>query len=69
VHQIDKPLLWEMSRRFDATFDIRQASVSGDLGIVGLLLKGPQTEVDGACQFLRQAGLTVEPIDRDAIEG
>lgn len=67
--QIERPLLWEMSRRFDATFDIRQASLSGDFGIVGMLLKGPQAEVDRACQFLRDAGLSVEPIDRDVIEG
>lgn len=65
----DRPIIWEMSRRFDTTFDIRQASLSGDFGIVGLLLKGPQNEVDRACEFLKEAGLSVEPIDRDIVEG
>jgi ABC-type methionine transport system ATPase subunit len=65
----DRPIIWEMSRRFDTTFDIRQASLSGDFGIVGLLLKGPQNEVDRACEFLKESGLSVEPIDRDIAEG
>jgi hypothetical protein len=65
---IDRPVLWEMSRRFDVVFDVRQSSIGRDVGIVGLLLRGPVDEVDGACDFLAELGIEIEPIEKSVIE-
>ena len=59
-----------MSRKFpDVTFDIRQASVQHEIGIMAVLLSGPEQDVRGAIQFLRSKGVTVEPIEKSVVEG
>ena len=68
IGAIDRPVLWEMSRRFDVVFDVRQSSIGRDVGIVGLLLRGPLDEVDGACDFLAELGIEIEPIEKSVIE-
>jgi len=65
---VGKPVLWEMSRRFDVTFDIRQSSVGRDIAIVAVLLKGSKDQVEAACRFLQEKGLEVEPIEKTVLE-
>lgn len=68
--QVEQPILWQMSRRFpNVSFDIRQASVQNEIGIMAVLLKGKAEEVDGAMEFMRAAGVTVEPIEKSVVEG
>ncbi len=68
--QVEQPILWEMSRKYpDVSFDIRQASVQNEIGIMAILLKGEQQEVVDAIAFLRSRGVTVEPIEMDVVEG
>ena len=55
--QVEKPIIWQMSRKFpDVSFDIRQASVQNEIGIMAVLLTGEPDEVQGAIDFLRQRG-------------
>jgi len=62
--------MWQMSRKFpDVTFDIRQASVQNEIGIMAVLLSGDEEEVKGAIDFLRSKGVMVEPIEKSVIEG
>ena len=68
--QVEKPIIWQMSRKFpDVSFDIRQASVQNEIGIMAVLLTGEADEVQGAIDFLRSSGVTVEPIEKSVVEG
>ena len=68
--QVEQPIIWQMSRKFpDVTFDIRQASVQHEIGIMAVLLSGNEADVNGAIDFLRSKALTVEPIEKSVVEG
>jgi L-aspartate semialdehyde sulfurtransferase ferredoxin len=68
--QVEQPIIWQMSRKFpNVSFDIRQASVQNEIGIMAVLLSGSQAEVLAAIEFLRSKGVTVEPIEKSVVEG
>ncbi len=68
--QVEQPIIWQMSRKFpDVSFDIRQASVQHEIGIMAVLLTGEEIDVNGAIDFLRSCGVTVEPIEKSVVEG
>ena len=68
--QVEQPIIWQMSRKFpDVVFDIRQASVQHEIGIMAVLLSGNEADVSGAIDFLRSKGVTVEPIEKSVVEG
>ena len=68
--QVEQPIIWEMSQKFPGvSFDIRQASVNNEIGIMAVLLKGAEPEVIAAMDFLRSRGVTVEPIEKSVVEG
>ena len=47
--QVEQPIIWQMSRKFpEVVFDIRQASVQNELGIMAVLLSGKEEEVKAA---------------------
>ena len=67
---VEQPIIWQMSRKFpDVVFDIRQASVRTDIGIMAVLLSGAEDQVKGAIEFVRSKGVMVEPIEKSVIEG
>ena len=68
--QVEQPIIWQMSRKFpDVVFDIRQASVQNEIGIMAVLLTGPESQVKAAIDFVRNRGVTVEPIEKSVVEG
>ena len=68
--QVEQPIIWQMSRKYpDVSFDIRQASVQHEIGIMAVLLSGAEDQVNGAINFLRSKGVTVEPIEKSVVEG
>ncbi len=68
--QVEQPIIWRMARQFpDVMFDIRQSSVRDDIGIMAVLFSGKEDDVNAALAFLREAGLTVEPIEKNVLEG
>ena len=68
--QVEQPIIWRMSRQFpEVMFDIRQASVHNAIGIMAVLLTGPENDVQGAIEFVRSNGVTVEPIEKSVVEG
>lgn len=67
--QVEEPIIWRMSRRYpDVSFDIRQASVQNEIGIMAVLFTGPRREVIDAIQFLRDQGVSVDPIEKSVVE-
>jgi hypothetical protein len=68
--RVNTPCLWRMSRAYpEVSFDIRQASVKTDIGIMAVLLEGPAADVDAAAENLRSQGVIVEPVGKNAVEG
>ena len=65
---VGKPLIWEVARKFPVVTNIRQASVSRDIGLVGLELSGEAEEVENAIAFLTDKGVSVEPVELDVVE-
>jgi len=64
-----KPLIWEMSRKFEVVFNIRNASVTAVVGIIALELEGDREEIKKAVSWLEQSGVQVEPVEINTIEG
>ena len=68
--QVEQPIIWQMSRTYpNVMFDIRQASVQNEIGIMAVLLSGREEEVKSAVAFLRSSGVQVDPIEKSVIEG
>jgi L-aspartate semialdehyde sulfurtransferase ferredoxin len=68
--QVEQPIMWQMARKFpDVMFDIRQASVQNEIGIMAVLLSGNEADVNAAIEFLRSKGVMVEPIEKSVVEG
>ncbi len=68
--QVEQPIIWRMSQKFpQVSFDIRQASVQNEIGIMAVLLTGPEKDVNDAIAFVRAQGVTVEPIEKSVVEG
>lgn len=68
--QVEQPIIWQMSRTYpEVSFDIRQASVQNEIGIMAVLLTGPESDVKAAIEFVRSKGVTVEPIEKSVVEG
>lgn len=67
---VETPALWRMASKFpDVSFDIRQASVTAEIGIMAVLFQGETERVAAALQVLKEQGVTVEPIEKNVIEG
>jgi hypothetical protein len=68
--EVEQPIIWQMCRKFpDVVFDIRQASVQDQIGIMAVLLTGNEPDVKSAIDFVRSKGVTVEPIEKSIVEG
>jgi len=65
---IQKPVVWEVGHRFKVVTNIRQASVTDEVGIVCLELDGQRDEVNAAIKWLEKLGVRVEPVEISVIE-
>jgi ABC-type methionine transport system ATPase subunit len=66
---ITKPLIWQLGHKFKIMTNIRQASVTDEIGIVCLELDGERAEVKAAIKWLEKSGVSVEPVEISAIAG
>jgi len=65
---VKEPLIYEVSKRFNVSTNIRQATVSDDLGLVALEIEGTDENVEKAVKFFTEKGVKVEPIELDIVE-
>ncbi len=65
---IKQPLLYQLVKKFDLVFNIRGASVSEEMGLVAVEFEGSSDQIERALAWLRQSGVTVEPIEKNVIE-
>jgi hypothetical protein len=49
--------------------NIRQASVTEEVGIVSLELQGDRAEIKKAIKWMESLGIKVEPVEINVIEG
>ncbi len=60
----NQPCLWKMTRKYpDVVFDIRQASVQKDIGIMAVLFEGEDDQIDAALKYLVELGVKVDPVE------
>jgi L-aspartate semialdehyde sulfurtransferase ferredoxin len=66
---ITKPLIWQLGHKFKLVTNLRQASVTDEIGIVCLELDGERAEVKAAIKWLEKSGVSVEPVEIGTIAG
>lgn len=65
---IREPLIWKLGHKFNVVTNIRQASVTDEIGIVCLELDGKREDVKDAIKWLEKTGVNVEPVEINVIE-
>ena len=66
---ITRPILWELGKKFQVITNLRQASVTDEIGIVSLSIEGEREENKKAIAWLEEIGVKVEPVEINTIEG
>ena len=66
---ITEPLIYNLGRNFEIITNIRRANVQERLGWVVLELEGAEDEIDRGLEWMTEAGVRVDPIIGDLIEG
>jgi len=65
---IKKPLVWQLGQKFNLVTNIRQATVTDEIGIVSLELDGERASIKAAIKWLEKLGVSVEPVEINVIE-
>jgi ABC-type methionine transport system ATPase subunit len=66
---IQRPIIYELSKNFELVTNVRQASVTEEIGLVSLELDGEREEIKRAIAWLEELGIKVEPVEIQTIEG
>jgi len=66
---VDRPMIYEVVKRFDVVPNIRRANVEQHSGWVILELTGAQDQLDASIAYLEEVGCTVNTMEGDVIEG
>jgi L-aspartate semialdehyde sulfurtransferase ferredoxin len=66
---IQRPVIFELGHKFEVITNIRQASVTEEVGIVSLELAGDRSEIKKAIKWLEGLNIKVEPVEINVIEG
>ena len=65
---IKEPLIWKLGQKFPLVTNIRQASVTDEIGVVSLELDGKRADIKAAIKWLEKQGVSVEPVEISVIE-
>jgi ABC-type methionine transport system ATPase subunit len=65
---ITNPVIWELARKYPVVTNVRQASVTDEIGIVCLELSGRGPDLKAAIEWLEKQGIKVEPVEIGVIE-
>ena len=64
---IKRPVIWELGHKFALVTNVRQASVSDEVGILCLEIEGEPAEVTSGLKWLKKLGVSVEPVEMNTI--
>ena len=62
------PVVWQLGKKFNLITNVRQASVTDEIGVVCLELEGQRSEIKAAIKWLERVGIKVEPVEINVIE-
>ena len=65
---ITTPVVWQLSNQFKVVTNVRQASVTDEIGIVCLELEGKRADIKLSIKWLERMGIKVEPVEINVIE-
>jgi len=65
---VKKPLTFEMANKYNIMPNIRRAKVTETIGELVLELEGREEDLDKGVEFLKKAGVIVEPVVGDVLE-
>ena len=66
---ITEPLIYNLGRKFEIVTNIRRANVQERVGWVVLELEGDEDEIERGLEWMTEAGVRVDSILGDLIEG
>ncbi|HSI83027.1 MAG: NIL domain-containing protein [Candidatus Methylacidiphilales bacterium] len=66
---VSKPIISDMTRKFDVSFNIRNASVKANIGIIAMEIEGERRVIGETIRWLESNGVLVEPVEINIIEG
>jgi ABC-type methionine transport system ATPase subunit len=65
---ITTPVIWELAHKFPVVTNVRQASVTDEIGVVCLEISGQRPDLKAAIRWLEKLGIKVEPVEIGVIE-
>jgi len=65
---ITTPVIWQLGHKFKIVTNVRQASVTDEIGIVCLEMEGQRSVIKDAIKWLERIGVSVEPVEINVIE-
>ncbi len=65
--RVQEPIIYLLGKQFDIVTNIRRADVKADYGWVALELEGSEENLRRGLAWLKEKGVTVDPIERDVI--
>jgi L-aspartate semialdehyde sulfurtransferase ferredoxin len=65
---ITTPVIWQLSQKFPLITNVRQASVTDEIGIVCLELEGSRENIKAGIKWLEKQNINVEPVEINVIE-
>ena len=66
---ITRAVIYELGNKFEVITNIRQATVTPEVGLVSLELEGERSEIKKTIAWLEKLGIKVEPVEINTIEG
>ena len=65
---ITTPVIWQLAKKYPVVTNVRQASVTDEIGIVCLELEGKRADIKAAIKWLEKQRIRVEPVEINVIE-
>jgi hypothetical protein len=65
---IRTPVIWELGQKFKIVTNVRQASVTDEIGVVCLELEGARAEIHDAIKWLERKKTRVAPVEMNVME-
>ncbi|HEX3717343.1 MAG TPA: NIL domain-containing protein [Verrucomicrobiae bacterium] len=65
---ITNPVIWELAHKFPVVTNVRQASVTDEIGVVCLEISGERPDLKAAIRWMEKLGIKVEPVEIGVIE-
>lgn len=65
---VDRPMIYEVVKRFEVVPNIRRANVEGHSGWIILEMAGDTAQIDAAVAYLDDVGCTVNRMEGDVLE-